>query len=461
MVETIERTPLEAWVRARINRERAAQGELTRQQIEQYQFKKLQETVELAKTRSIFYRRRLAGMKTPPAGPADISRLPFTTADDIRQNPMHFLCVSQSEISRVITLQSSGTTGIPKRLFFTAGDQELTIDFFQYGMSTLVKPGMRVLILLPGEMPGSVGYLLRTGLERSGVDGIVHGPVRDVPHTLDVIRQEHVDALVGIPSQVLALARYRDNGGKPVPVKLHSVLLSTDHVPDAIVRELEASWGCRVFNHYGMTEMGLGGAVECQALNGYHLREADLYFEIIEPESGQPLPDGETGEVVFTTLTRQGMPLIRYRTGDISRFIPEPCPCGTVLKRMDRVKSRLGGRIELAKDCFLTMAQLDEALFPLQGLLDFKAELNSDEGRDILSVRVSTDSMAGEEFKTKVYLALAFIPEIKAALRTGRLEIASVLTEAYQCNTNGTAKRTVCDRRQAAGDAEHKMKAEQ
>lgn len=89
-----------------------------------------------------------------------------------------------------------------------------------------------------------------------------------------------------------------------------------------------------------MTEMGLGGAVSCQNLIGYHFRENDLFIEIVSPETGMPISEGQYGEIVFTTLTRKGMPLIRYRTGDISRWLPGVCPCGSVLKRMDKVLSR-------------------------------------------------------------------------------------------------------------------------
>jgi phenylacetate-CoA ligase len=146
---------------------------------------------------------------------------------------------------------------------------------------------------------------LRHGL---GAHPIRHGVVRDVLETLDVMNQEHVNGLVGIPTQVLAPARFGEG------LRLKSALLTTDHVPNAIVRAVEHAWGCLVYNHYGMTEMGLGGG-ECQARRGYHLREADMIFEIVNPATGEPVAEGETGEAVFTTLTRRGMPLIRSRTG--------------------------------------------------------------------------------------------------------------------------------------------------
>lgn len=441
----MEKTPLDAWIYRKITGRPSGNGKLTRQQIEDYQIYKLRETVGLATTASRFYRGILTGLK-PLVKLADLADYPFTTAKDLRQDPLQFLCVSQSEINRVVTLQSSGTTGDPKRLYFTGDDQELTIDFFNYGMATLVRPGDRVLILLPGDRPGSVGDLLRTALERSGVEGIIHGPVKDLTHTIRVIEEKQVNALVGIPSQVLALARYRDSNGNPVQLKLRSVLLSTDYVPDAIVRELQKTWYCRVFNHYGMTEMGLGGGVECQALDGYHLREADLFFEIIDPDTGLPVPDGETGEVVFTTLTRRGMPLIRYRTGDISRFIPEPCPCGTVLKRMDRVKSRQSGKIELTADKFLTIADLDEALFPLDGLVDFQATLTRKGSKDQLEIGIKLAS-GGEEILKEVQLAVSAVPVIKSVVEAGKLTIAPVGAGPYECFTNGTAKRIIRDLR--------------
>ncbi len=132
--------------------------------------------------------------------------------------------------------------------------------------------------------------------------------MQDVAQTLNVLHRERATGVVGVPVQVLSLVRAVAQK-LPRP-HLKSVLLTMDHVPDAIVQAVEAAWGGTVYNHYGMTEMGLGGGVECAARQGYHLREADMYFEIVDPETGDPLPDGQYGELVFTTLTRQGMPLI-------------------------------------------------------------------------------------------------------------------------------------------------------
>jgi len=393
-----KKTPLEPWIYGKINGQAGEAGRLTRGMIESYQLQKLKTTIALAADRSPFYRRRLGRLEPEKISSLkDMRDIPFTTPGDIAVNPMLMLCVSQSMINRVVTLSSSGTTGLPKRVFFTADDQELTRDFFRCGMSTLVGPGDRVLILLPGEVPGSVGHLLAEGLQRMDVLAVPHGIVRDTRATLEVMEREKVNSLVGIPTQVLALARYEPPGQKTHQFKIKNLLLSTDHLPLAVIDAIEESWGCRVYNHYGMTEMGLGGGLECEARSGCHLREADLYFEIINPVTGEPLPEGEEGEVVFTTLTREGMPLIRYRTGDLASFIPGPCPCGTVLKRLARVKDRIEGRIALPGGGYLSMSMLDEALFAVEGVLNFKAVIPTDNGPDRLSIEAQLAGWAGEE----------------------------------------------------------------
>ncbi|MEN6409202.1 MAG: DVU_1553 family AMP-dependent CoA ligase, partial [Anaerolineaceae bacterium] len=356
-------TPLDSWVNQKI----ANPAQLTRKALEEYQLERLRETLDLVRKKSPFYLKHLSAAPNSIASLSDLAQFPFTTPQDLREHGLQFLCVSQDEIQRVVTLDTTGTTGQPKRLYFTQEDQELTLDFFHVGMTTFTAPGDKVLILLPCERTGSVGDLLATALQRLGAHPIKHGIVRDVSHTLEVIRAEKIDSLVGIPIQTLELAR------RSRETRLKSVLLSTDYVPNALARAVERAWGCVVYNHYGMTEMGLGGGVECQARRGYHLREADMLFEIVHPQTGIPVADGETGEVVFTTLTRNGMPLIRYRTGDFSRFIPGKCPCGTNLKTLERIRTRITGMVPLGTGGQLSIADLDEALFSIEGVYDYQA----------------------------------------------------------------------------------------
>jgi len=434
LVGNPRRTPLEAWVL-----ERAGAHDICG--LRAHQLRALRDTAALARERSPFYAELLRDVE--PAGLRtldDLGRLPFTTADDIRTQGMRLLRVHPGEVDRIVTLPTSGTTGKPKRIYFTVADQELTLDFFHHGMSVLVRPGQRVLILLPGERSGSVGDLLRRGLERMDVEGVVHGPVADSAGALRVLREGRFDSVVGIPVQVLGLARRDAAAG--APLRLESVLLSTDHAPRSLVAAIEDAWACRVFDHYGSTEMGLGGGVECEACDGYHLREADLLFEVVDPETGAPVQDGENGEVVFSTLTREAMPLVRYRTGDRGRFLTGPCPCGTVLRRLERVRARFCGRVSLQAGGTLDLAAVDEPVFALPGVLDARARLTRESAGDVLDVEVLAPG-AGVRLQRDVVAALEAAPRLRRPVRAGRLRVNVAVGSVPWPQGVGTAKRTL------------------
>ncbi|MDD2214996.1 MAG: AMP-binding protein [Eubacteriales bacterium] len=322
--------------------------DLTRERLEQFQLKKLNETISHAIKNSRFYNNKLKNFKGQQLKNInEIENLPFTTAKELSEHGKSMLCVPANHISRIVTLNTSGSTGESKRVYFTREDQELTIDYFHHGMKNLVDENDTVLILLPCQRPGSVGDLLNTGLKRLGCRSVPFG-LPDITDTevlnrlCKIIETESITSFVGSPQEAVCLAKFWKelHGNAPGFPGIKTVLLSTDYISDETARELEEIWGCKVFEHYGMTEMGLGGAVSCETLVGYHPRENDLYFEIIDPGTGIVVPEGECGEIVFTTLTRKGMPLIRYRTGDLSKWIIEQCPCGSVLKRLNKVFPR-------------------------------------------------------------------------------------------------------------------------
>jgi len=380
----VRKTPLEHWISTKMFH--GVGRPFTELAMRRFQLEKLRQTISYVKEKSPYYRQRLADFDPlDPGNLADMADFPLTSPQDLVANGLQMVCLSQSQIERVVTLQLPGMTGDPRRVYFSSEDLELTVDFFRCGMSTFVEPGQKVLIMMPGDLPGSVGDLLTRALARMGAQGIVHGMVHDPAEAIqDIIRYE-IDCLVGVPSQVLSLARQPLADEIP-PGRIKSILLSADNVPSVVIRELRATWNCPVLTHYGSTEMGLGGGVECEATSGYHLREADLYFEIIDPDSGTPLPAGEKGEIVFTTLTRTGMPLIRYRTGDLSRLVPEPCPCGTVLPRLERITARLHDLVRLRTGEWLGIADLDEVLFSVPGIVDYNAAFSSGGAVDKLRV---------------------------------------------------------------------------
>jgi phenylacetate-CoA ligase len=437
----MQKTPLESWIAKKILG--LSERELIREDISRYQWQKLRIVIDRVRDKSPFYRDRLRGISGKDVRELnDLSALPMTTDADLRHSGSHLLCVSQSEVARVVTLNFPQSAPAPKRIYFTEKDLELTIDFFHHGMTTLVKPGQTVLILMPGDRPGSVGDLLSEALGRAGSRAIVHGIVQDPAETIRAIVDNEIGCLVGIPTQVLALARHQH--ARDIPAgSIKSVLLSTDYVPSSLVTELGRVWQCKVFSHYGTTEMGLGGGVECEALAGYHFREADLLFEIVDPFSGKPVPDGEHGEIVFTTLTREAMPLVRYRTGDLSRFRPRPCSCGTVLRRMEKVRGKVNEMVQLRSGDWLGVPDLDEALFALPGIVNYDVCLTGAHGLDRLQVAVYPDSYDNRAHADEILATLATVPAIAHATETGNLLLEPIRFSAENWISTGVAKRVI------------------
>jgi phenylacetate-CoA ligase len=412
-----------------------------------YQIHRLGRVIAYARRNSPFYRERLGGLPDHFLYTVeDLAEVPFTEESDLKNHHLGMLCVSQSDVSRIVTVQGPDPTPAPKRLYFTDDDLELTMDFFHHGMRTLARPEDRVLILMPGETPGSIGDLLKKSLARLNVEGIIYGPVTDPDHCIETLLKVQACCLVGIPVQVLGLVRHPRSRDIPSGL-IRSILLSADYVPKTIVDELEDRLKAPVFEHYGTIEMGLGGGVQCNVREGYHLREADLFFEIIDPLKGIQVADGDEGEVVFTTLTRQGMPLIRYRTGDLARFLPEPCPCGSSLRRLGKIRGRVAGRVQLNEGDVLTIPEMDEVLFKVPGLLDYRAELSCWKGKDCLSIEVHAVPGTVPERLREVASSLMTIPSVQKAATQGRLLLGPNCFSLSGWPTTGTIKRMLLDRR--------------
>ena len=336
-----------------------------RADIEQMQLQKLNALLAWEKERGGFYRDLPAHLDSLSA----LAALPFTTDEDLAHNAPGLLLRSQGEIQRVLSDATSGTTGAAKRVFYTEGDCEHTVELFMAGLGELIFPGSVTMICFPFSGPHGLGELIAEAIERLGARPLRLGAGLTYGEFAAVLEKERPDTFVGMPVQLLSLLRVCGRGS------LRRALVSGDACPDAVLKGCEAILQSRLFPHYGSREMALGGAICCSAHAGMHLRENHVIAEIADAE-GRPLPPGETGELVITTIGMEAMPLIRYRTGDYTRVIPGRCPCGSEVLRLDTVR-----RKETAE-----MAALDETLFSLPFVADYRAERR--EGR--LHIRILT-----------------------------------------------------------------------
>ena len=343
----MRRTKLENWIC-----KTEALPELTREGLEALQLWRLNETLTRLKQRGGIYAAYPDKLETL----AQLQTLPFTTPEMLSANPGKFLLTSQSEVSRVISGATSGTTGPAKRVFYTERDTEHTIGFFAAGISEMLAPGEKCFIAFPFTGPFGLGDLIAKAVERLGGEPIRAGFGQTWGEMCSLVRQTQPETYIGFPVTLLSLARMYGPG-----VPIQRALVSGDACPEGVMEELEKLLGSRLYPHYGSRECGLGGAVTCQAFEGMHLRDNHIIPEIID-EHGNVLADGEYGELVITTIGAEAMPLIRYRTGDYTRILP-PCPCGGVTKRLDTVSR---------KESLIAIEQLDSVLFRIPELVDYR-----------------------------------------------------------------------------------------
>ena len=345
----MNRSRIDAYIRGK-----EALPDITRESLDALKLKKLNALLKREKERGGFYRHlpeRLDSLE-------ELKTLPFTTEEELARNAPGLLLCSQAQIQRVLSDATSGTTGAKKRVFYTEGDLENTVRLYTAGLGELIFPGSVTLICFPFSGPFGLGELIAEAIARLGARPVKAGPFLSFGEYAAVLEREKPDTFVGMPAQLLGILRTAGRGS------LRRALVSGDACPDSVTDACEAILGTRLFPHYGSREMGMAGAISCEAREGMHLRENDVIAEIVD-EAGRVLPTGERGELVVTTIGMEAMPLIRYRTGDCTRILPGPCPCGSAALRLDRVTRKARA---------LSADALDEILFADPAVVDCRYE---------------------------------------------------------------------------------------
>lgn len=351
---------------------------LKRADIEAMQLKKLNVLLGREKKRGGFY----GSLPEKLDSLEELASLPFTEEADLQAYGHRMLLCSQNEIQRVITDRTSGTTGLPKRIFYTKNDLEHTVRLFMAGLGEFIFPGNKTMICMPFSGPFGLGELIAEAVERLGAKALKTGPFLTFSQFEKVLKEEKPDTFVGMAVQLLSILRYCGKGS------LERALVSGDACPDTVLEQCEMLLGTKLFPHYGSREIALGGAVTCPAHQGMHLRENHIIAEIID-EQGNVLPHGEYGELVITTIGMEAQPLIRYRTGDRTRILAGKCPCESELIRIDQIK-------RINKSGLPDMEGLDNLVFSIPEVIDYQAEYRN----GILKLYVlSSDKTASEKIR--------------------------------------------------------------
>lgn len=311
---------------------------MEREELKKLQLQRLKQMVDYSIDNVPFYKEKLskAGITSSKCIEKleDIEKIPFTTKEDIRNNyPDGFLAVPMNKISRVHA--SSGTTGKPTIGYYTKKDMEVWADAAArvLCLNGLTKDDIMQISVGYGLFTGAFGF--HQGAEKIGCT-IVPASTGNTQKQLVMMHDIGVTVLMATPSYATYLSDLISQSNiSPEEFKVKRVLLGAERCTKSMRETIEKNLGVKTADNYGLTEcFGPGVAGECDYRCGMHISEDYFYPEIIEPETGMVLPDGEQGELVFTSLLREGMPLLRYRTKDITTITHEKCKCGRTSARM-------------------------------------------------------------------------------------------------------------------------------
>ena len=368
---------------------------MPREQLRELQLKKLKQTVATC-LRAPFYAKRLGELGITPESITsldDLRRIPFTVKNDLREAyPFGLVAGSLDDAVRIHS--SSGTTGHPTVVAYSRHDIESWANMIARSMYMV---GCRSTDVFQnssgyGMFTGGLGF--QYGAEYLGCT-TVPAAAGNSKRQIMFIRDFGTTCLHAIPSYAIRLAEvFHDEGIDPRSTKLHTLFIGAEPHTEEQRQRIERMLGVKAYNSFGMTEMnGPGVAFECKYQRGMHLWEDNYIVEIVNPDTLEPVPDGVVGEMVLTTLDRTLMPILRYRTRDLTRIIPEECPCGRTHRRIDRILGRTDDMF-IIKGVNVFPMQVEKILVQFPGLAsNYLITLDTVDDNDIMTVQVEVDDI--------------------------------------------------------------------
>lgn len=388
---------------------------MPRKELEQLQLKKLRQTIRIAMN-SPMYKKRFEEYNITPDSIKtldDIRKIPFTTKQDLRDNyPFGLVGGDMKDAIRIHS--SSGTTGHPTVVVYSKHDIDSWANMIARNMYMV---GCRNTDVFQnssgyGMFTGGLGF--QYGAERLGAT-TVPAAAGNSKRQIMFIRDFGTTCLHAIPSYAIRLAEvFQEEGIDPRSTKLRTLFIGAEpHTNEQRLR-IERLLGVKAYNSYGMTEMnGPGVAFECKMQNGMHLWEDNYIVEIVDPETLEPVPDGESGEMVLTTLDRTMMPILRYRTRDITRIIPGQCECGRTHRRIDRIKGRTDDMF-IIKGVNVFPMQVEKILVQYPGIgSNYLITLDTIADNDVMTVEIELEDMKSDTYPELQEMAKAIQRALK------------------------------------------------
>jgi len=362
-------------------------------------FSQLKKALDYAAQNSPFYKSFFAGKGVDASqvtSMEDFRKIPYSDKYDLRQTyPLGLQAVPDEEVVRIHS--SSGTTGQALIIPYTAGDVDAWATMFARCYATAGITKKDRIQITPGYGLWTAGIGFQAGCEKLGAMAIPMGP-GNTDKQLQMMVDLHATVLASTSSYALLLAEEVKKRGIGDKISLKKGVIGSERWGDLMRSRIAAELGIELFDIYGLTEVyGPGIAIDCPAHEGMHYWDDYLYFEVIDPVTGQVLPEGEIGELVITTLKKEAAPLIRYRTHDLTRIIPGKCSCGCGYPRIDRILGRTDDMIKV-KGVNIYPGQIEDTLKQVPGLSsEYQILISHENGRDKMTLRVESVKGASKE----------------------------------------------------------------
>jgi len=327
----------------------------------------------------------------------DFEKLPFSEKQDLRDAyPLGIQAVPDEEVVRIHS--SSGTTGTPVIIPYTKQDVEDWATQFARCYEMAGVTNMDRVQITPGYGLWTAGIGFQLGCEKLGAMAIPTGP-GNTEKQLQMMQDLHSTVFCATSSYALLIAEEINKRGIRDDLDLKIGVIGSERWGEKMRNRIAHELGVEIFDIYGLTEIyGPGIGISCKEHNGMHMWEDFVYCEIIDPKTGEVLPDGEEGELVLTTLRKQGAPLIRYRTHDITRILPGDCACGSPHVRLDIITGRTDDMFKV-KGCNMFPAQIEEVIAFVDGASsEYQVLIENISGKDILTLLFETE-LTGEELE--------------------------------------------------------------
>ena len=409
-------------------------------QISEKQLAQVNDRIQALLKADSFYGKKLreAGI-TEVRTAEEFLRLPFSEKNDLREAyPLGLMTAPEEEIVRIHS--SSGTTGTPVIIPYTQKDVDDWATMFArcYEVAGITKKDR--IHITPGYGLWTAGIGFQLGCEKLGAMAIPMGP-GNTEKQLEMMQALGSTVLCSTSSYALLLTEEIEKRGIKDQIKLKKGVIGSERWSDKMRTRIAEGLGIELYDIYGLTEIyGPGIGINCEYNTGMHIWDDFIYLEIIDPKTGEPVPDGEFGEIVITTLVKEGAPLIRYRTHDLCRIIPGECPCGRHYPRIDVIQGRTDDMMKI-KGVNVFPKQIEEVLAKFPEISsEYQIRISHLDGKDTMRIYVETNGHVNfddlsHRIAEKVKSRIGFTPIVKVVeigvLPRSMKKTARVIDERY------------------------------